>query len=151
MLRAIVCSLLGLILVEGTGRADANFENVLGGAVLGVAFRDQRPSVLVGVEGGVGVGPERVNLGFTHRADEVFVYGELDPWLLVGASIGAGYGTTGGPQPVVGFWVGMPYFSNECPYSWRFEASLSIGYRYTGVHEVYVTPKVGMGKTGCID
>jgi hypothetical protein len=150
MPRAIVCVLVGLILVEGTARAD--FENILGGLVVGFARADGESHGLIGVEGGVGFGPERFNVGAVRRDAETFVYGELDPWWFVGASLGFGYGTTRGAEPVVGVWEGLPMFADEdCGPDWQFLLTISVGYRFTGVHELYVSPKVGQARIGCID
>lgn len=55
------------------------------------------PRAILGLEGGVEIGPERVNLGFTRRLDKTFTYIELDPWAFVGASLGFGVDSDGEP------------------------------------------------------
>lgn len=135
--------------------ADADGTNVLIGPVLGLRLGGPAGSVGVfGIEGGVGNGPERLNLGFEHRADKMFGYIELDPWLVLGASLGVGVDSDGNPQPVLGLWEGVPLKLPGCEISpGRYDTAVSIaaGYRYTGVHELYVTVKAGKSQRFCFD
>jgi hypothetical protein len=159
-------------LAGGSGEPDRGGWNLLVGPVLGVTWgHGHRVGVSVGVKGGVGhslvekKGPTnagldtyasyanvRLNLGLQRRAGELFGYAELDPWVLIGASAGVGIGARSGVQPVVGVWEGTA--RNDCSdvpdlHAWRFAATIAIGYRYSGVHEVYVTPK--LGNVRCVD
>jgi len=150
MQRAFTCGciLVGLLSSAGAARADGT--NVMGGIVLGFAFGHGRSTGLVGIEGGGGIGPERANVGLTYRLHETFVYAELDPWWMVGASAGLGYGTVSGLQPVVGIWEGLPIsLSGECEDGWHGIVSISVGYRYTGAHEIYLAPKAGAWDSIC--
>jgi hypothetical protein len=119
--------------------------NVLVGPVLGVAFGGEKEGHgLIGIEGGVGAGPERLNLGTQYRDGETFTYVELDPWFWVGGSLGVGYGTRTGGHGILGLWEGVPGRGYEnCERDSRFAMTLSLGYRWTGVHEIYLAPKVG--------
>src|SRR5215208_7060191 len=83
MQRAIVsgCILMGLIWSEASARADGT--SVTGGFVLGIGVRHGSATPLVGLEGGVGYGPERANVGVVYRTGEAFGYAELDPWFVV--------------------------------------------------------------------
>jgi hypothetical protein len=135
--------------------ADLEELNYLAGPVIGFSFgnRSGTGGGLLGLEAGAGLGPERVNIGIEHRDDESFGYLELDPWYVVGASFGFGVGSETGAQPVLGLWEGIPLTDNLC----RGEderitmVTIAAGYRYTGVHEFYITPKVGTGPSICFD
>jgi hypothetical protein len=98
-----------------------------------------------------------VNLGFEHRAGVGFAYAELDPWLLVGGTLGLGIDTDGQMHGVYGAWEGFPLYypgfgevllrhtqqdlyTDHVIYA---TLTISIGYRYTGVHELYVAAKAG--------
>jgi hypothetical protein len=142
-----------LLLVASSSRADADSENWLIGPILGIRVGDHGGSRGVfGVEGGVGTGPERLNLGFEHRDDKLFAYLELDPWLLVGASLGFGVDSDGEPHPVVGVWEGLSLEGEGCNGD-QYERQMTIaaGYRYTGVHELYVTVKAGVAQPVCLN
>lgn len=144
----IAIALLAVAVATPDARAEGtlcDIVNLSGGPVLGVAFGggSSGGTVVVGLEGGVGCGPERLNLGFEHRAGKGFGYIELDPWLFAGGSLGLGVDTDGAIQPVIGVWEGMPVTHVGCGKSWTPVATFSAGYRYTGVHEVYVTLKTG--------
>lgn len=87
----------------------------------------------------------RVNLGLTRRLDKTFRYLELSPWYVVGASLGFGTDSDGKSHPVLGLWEGAPVVFPECGADgWQPVVSLSTGYRYTGVHELYIAPKGGV-------
>src|SRR3954464_3027307 len=97
------------LLVMSATRADAGDMNWLIGPVLGIRLGDHPGSSGVfGVEGGVGYGPPRVNLGFEHRAGKLLSYLEFDPWFLLGFSAGFGVESDGEPQLVLGLWEGVP-------------------------------------------
>lgn len=127
--------------------AEARADNYLVGPVLGVRLGGPPGSrAIFGIEGGAGYGPERFNLGFTRRLEKMFSYVEVDPWFVVGASLGAGIDSDGNVSPVIGIWEGMPIsnVTRHCDMSFDTEASLAVGYRYTGVHELYMTVKAGL-------
>jgi hypothetical protein len=126
--------------------------SVLAGPVLGLRLgrHGGRTGPLVGIEGGVGCGAERVNLGFEHRAGRGLAYLEVDPWFAIGASFGVGIDTAGTPQGILGVWEGVPVVNSplRCDTEKRFEITLAAGYRYTGEHELYVTAKTGVWQGG---
>jgi hypothetical protein len=127
-------------------------DNALVGPVLGIFWGKGKPrGALLGVEGGFGCGPERINAGVTNRGDEPFAYLELDPWLYIGASLGVGYGFDTGWSGIVGVWEGIPIELPESCSERGEIVTLSVGYRYTGRHELYFAPKAGYGGGGiCI-
>lgn len=146
---------IAVVLVLGSsGRANADGQNALIGPIIGVKFGGPPgPRGVFGIEGGVGLGPERVNVGFEHRAGKGFGYIELDPWLLIGASLGVGLETDGTIQPVLGLWEGVPVVAPSCDdFSTHYQPTITfaLGYRYTGVHELYVSIKAGVGKNLCL-
>jgi len=142
------------LLVMSSTSADADGTNWLIGPVIGVRLGSRvGPSGVFGVEGGVGAGPERLNLGFEHRDDKVLGYIELDPWFLVGASLGFGIDSNGDPQPVLGVWEGLPIKNASCDVGsnqYQREVTIAGGYRYTGVHELYFTIKAGVSQSLCL-
>lgn len=145
---------IAVVLVLGaSGRVNADGQNALIGPILGIEFGGPPGTRGVfGLEGGVGLGPERVNIGFEHRAGKGFGYIELDPWLLVGASLGVGIETDGAVRPVLGLWEGVPVVGPSCDdFSTHYQPTITfaLGYRYTGVHELYVSIKAGVGKHLC--
>jgi hypothetical protein len=141
---------LAALVIAATPRAHAdvcgNDDSALVGPVLGIYWGRGKPAAaLLGVEGGVGCGPERINAGVTNRGGEAFAYLELDPWLYVGASLGVGYGFDTGWHGLVGVWEGVPIvLPDGCSEQGQI-VTLSIGYRYTGRHELYFAPKAGHG------
>jgi len=147
---------LALLLVMATGdharAGDSLYDarNAMVGIVLGVQLGHASGNrTIVGVEGGVGLGPERLNLGFEHRAGTSFSYVELDPWLLVGATIGVGVDGDGVAHPVGGVWEGLPLDSIDCGDGFGPMMSVSLGYRFTGAHELYVSLKAGIAHRFC--
>jgi hypothetical protein len=147
-------TVLAVLLLGGVAHADSGqTRNFLAGPVLGVAFGHHETSLVLGVEGGVGIGPERLNLGAVNRDRHGFVYLELDPWYIVGGSLGLGVDTDSGEvSGLVGVWEGVPVRGLDCNgLGYRFAATLSVGVRYTGVVELYVAPKVGVAETFCVD
>jgi len=143
----IVLSLLAL----SSTRADADGTNWLIGPVIGIRLGSYAGSAGVfGVEGGVGAGPERLNLGFEHRDDKVLGYIELDPWYLVGGSLGVGVDSDGEVQPVLGLWEGLPLKDTSCGGGYQRQVTIAGGYRYTGVHELYFTIKAGVSEGLCL-
>lgn len=117
-------------------------ENWLIGPLIGIRLGGSGGGVF-GVEGGYGLGPERINLGFTHRADKMFYYVELDPWFYVGGTLGVGVEEDGRIRPVLGVWEGIPLNNTGNCDGWHSQVTLAGGYRYTGVHELYITLKAG--------
>ncbi|NVB76900.1 MAG: hypothetical protein HOV81_00765 [Kofleriaceae bacterium] len=156
---AIVVMLLctcGIARAEGRA-TEGTLHNFLIGPVLGVRLGGPPGSrMILGVEGGAGIGPERINVGFEHRLDKGFLYVELDPWWVIGGSLGVGTDTDGEVFPVLGVWEGGPISTGkgEC-FDWNTTITLAAGYRYTGVHELYVTVKAGtmdgMYTQSCLD
>jgi hypothetical protein len=162
-------TIVGLLVVAAvaavqpsSARADERrYENVMVGPLFG--FRLSGPSGhrgIIGVEGGVGLGPERLNGGHTWRRGETFTYVELDPWYLIGGTLGVGRASTGDWSPVIGVWEGIPILGGEsnrhCDAvpddGWHATVTASAGYRYAGVHELYVTVKGGaMNGYVCFD
>jgi hypothetical protein len=148
---------LGAVLVLcAQARADArDGKNVLIGPVLGLRLGGPPGDPLIlGVEGGFGKGPERLNLGFTRRLDHQLYYLEVDPWFIIGASFGWGIDSNGEGHGIIGLWEGWP-IAGDVPCAgedWYRIATLAGGYRYTGVHELYITVKAGMTESwGCLD
>ena len=46
--------------------------------------------------------------------------------------------------PVLGIWEGLPLDNHGGCSGWHDQITISGGYRYTGVHELYLTIKAGM-------
>lgn len=144
---------LAALLAPAEARADDDeLWSVLVGPVLGIRMEGAKGAVL-GVEGGVGVFPVRVNVGIQRRLagpreddprPETFLYAEVDPWFIIGGTLGLGAGSVTGGQPVVGLWEGITRGPglDDCQ-DGGFVYTLSVGYRYSGIHELYVAPKVG--------
>jgi len=137
---------------SGTASAGDSLANWLFGPVFGVVLGSHGGG-MVGIEGGGGWGPERFNLGFEHRGNIEMGYLEVDPWYIVGGTFGFGVQSDGKPQPVLGAWEGLPLYSSSTACTgWRQVLVLSGGYRYTGVHELYLSIKAGwMDGTICFD
>lgn len=148
-----LAALLLAIAVPSTARADDEL-NYLVGPVLGVRLGGPEGNRGIwGLEGGVGWGPERINAGVTHRLDTLFGYVELDPWYILGGSLGFGVDANDGKvYPVVGLWEGIPLKYPDCDGPGLHDAvTIAAGYRWTGVHELYVTVKAGKGPDFCWD
>lgn len=127
--------------------------NALVGPLIGVRLGGREgPRTLLGIEGGLGYGVVRLNAGFEYRADRGLAYVELDPWFVVGGTFGVGIDTAGELQPVVGLWEGAPLMWSGCgDRGFGRAATIAVGYRYTGEHEVFATVKAGVGEPICID
>ncbi len=143
-MRRKVGVLVGLVLVGSPALANASDgEAWLLGPVLGMRLGGppgQR--VVIGAEGGYGLGPERINLGFTH-SDRDIAYVELDPWYVIGASFGVAVDTDSGESSgLIGVWEGIPLGEGPC-YGWHPQFTFAAGYRWLGRHELYVTFKAG--------
>ena len=136
----------------GTASAGDSLANWLAGPVVGVVL-GAHGGGMIGVEGGGGYGPERFNLGFEHRGTLEMGYLEVDPWWIVGGTFGVGVQNDGKVEPVLGAWEAVPlYMSSTSCTGWRQVVVLSGGYRYTGVHELYLSLKAGwMNGTVCFD
>ena len=139
--------LLALCVPNIAHAEDGDLTNFLVGPVLGVRIGGGEPGtspLILGVEGGAGYGPERFNLGFEHRSDHDFGYVEFDPWYILGGSFGFGVNENGETNGVIGVWEGLPIMGNDASCSgWHSSVTISGGYRYTGVHELYVSVKAG--------
>src|SRR2546421_12170390 len=133
-----------MIATRELARADCRTStcNVLVGPLFGVRLGGPAGKRLeVGIEGGVGWGPERINLGFEHRDRKDFGYLEIDPWYIVGGSLGVGIDSDGDVAGVAGLWEGIPV-TPVCRFSgWRPIVTLAAGVRYAGVPEIYITAK----------
>lgn len=133
--------------------ADNELRNVLVGPVLGIRLSGpDGDRGVIGLEGGFGWGPERINLGFVHRADRELYYVELDPWLWVGGSFGLGVDSAGESHGIIGLWEGIPIAGealHRCPSGMSSIVTLAGGLRYTGVLELYVTLKAGASEPVC--
>jgi hypothetical protein len=141
------------LLLASSARAEADATNWLIGPVFGIRLGSSDGSTgVIGVEGGVGTGPERINLGFEHRAGKTLGYIEVDPWLFIGGTLGFGIDSDGDTQPVIGLWEGVPLKLPSCGigyHQYGTTVSIAAGYRYTGVHELYVTIKAGVSQPIC--
>lgn len=106
---------------------------------------------LIGIEGGVGFGPERLNVGLEHRDGKLFGYVEADPWLILGGSLGVGLDSDRVISPILGVWEGLEIRGPGCD-SGKTGAMVTVaaGYRFAGVHELYITVKAGRGRDICI-
>ena len=132
----------GMLALPSLARA-GDQENFLIGPLFGFVLGGKGGAVF-GIEGGAGVGPERVNLGYSHRQDKGLFYIELDPWLYVGGTLGIGVEDDGKTfHPVLGVWEGYPVIQPTSCSDWGNTVTIAGGYRYTGVHELYVTIKAG--------
>jgi len=149
-------ALVVVMMVAGTAHADlcsdANGRNILVGPILGWK-PGGKSGLIVGVEGGVGCGTMRLNAGFEYRDHKGLTYVEFDPWFLLGASFGLGVDTDGELTGIIGTWEAVPLVYQTCRHDTQTIAMLSFGYRYTGVHELYISVKAGelAGDSGCLD
>jgi hypothetical protein len=82
----------------------------------------------------------------TRRGADAFAYLELDPWFVVGASVGVGVGTESGWRPIIGVWEGIP-LNELCPGATSSGGTtlitISVGVRWAGATELFVGPKIG--------
>jgi len=137
-------------------RSDDNLNNFLIGPVFGIQLTGPGPKGgVLGVEGGIGWGPERFNLGFEHRAGRELYYVEIDPWLYIGGSFGLGVDSEGESHGIIGMWEGLPVageflHSHSCPLGdYASAVTIAAGLRYTGVLELYATIKAGVSQPIC--
>jgi hypothetical protein len=149
-----IAVVLGAIAALGApAHADNELRNILVGPVLGIRLSGpDGDHGVIGLEGGVGWGPERINLGFVHRADRELYYVELDPWLWVGGSFGLGVDSAGEPHGIIGLWEGIPIAGealHHCASGMSSIVTLAGGLRYTGVFELYLTVKAGASEPVC--
>lgn len=144
---------LCVLALSTTAYAGGDDANVLVGPVIGLAWTSHTGwTGLFGVEGGGGVGPERLNVGFVDRSHKLAGYLELDPWLLVGGSLGLAIDEDAEPHLVLGIWEGLPVGSYHCgDGEWHRLVTISAGIRWTGSLEIYFAPKAGAARNGCID
>jgi hypothetical protein len=142
-MRALV--LVGMIYACAMPRLAAadDLANWLIGPVFGLRL-DGPGGGTIGLEGGYGFGPERLNLGFEYRAQKAFYYAEVDPWYILGGTLGVGVDEDGKSSPVLGVWEGLPLTTGGSCSGWHNQVTIAGGYRYTGVHELYLTVKAGM-------
>lgn len=152
--------LLGAILLAAPAVAHADHEDEDGefpssasaGPTVGISWGTGVPAhLIVGLEAGVGFNALLyANGGVTYRNHELFSYVELDGWFLVGGTLGFGYGTFSEWQAVAGIWEALP-LSDNGPCSKTQIVSVSFGYRWTGLHEIYVAGKYGEYEDFCWD
>ena len=151
-----------LLLASPRARADNGIDNWLVGPILGIQIGSAsgHPEFGLGIEGGAGLGPERLNLGFEWRTgpEGGLAYIQLEPWYWVGGTFGVGVDTHGAPHPVVGLWEGLPLKVPGCAWQDTHGATqlgpavtLAAGYRFTGVHELYFSVKAGGSQSLCLD
>lgn len=144
---------LSLAALAAPARADNSLQNFLIGPVLGIRLGGPPGDRgVIGVEGGVGAGPERLNFGFEHRLDREFYYVELDPWLWLGGSLGFGVDSKGEAKGIIGLWEGLPVAGDAlhgCPSGYSSMVTLAVGIRYSGVTELYATLKAGVSQAAC--
>lgn len=152
MQRAIL-ALAVVAAVAAPARADNDLHNFLIGPVFGVRLSGPSGDVgVIGIEGGVGWGPERFNLGFVHRAGRELYYVEIDPWLYLGGSFGFGVDSEGEGHGIIGVWEGLPIagdFLHRCPRGYASAVTVAAGLRFTGVLELYATVKAGVSQAIC--
>lgn len=154
MQRAIFALAL-VAVVPAPARADSNnLNNFLIGPVFGVRLSGPSDGDfgLLGVEGGIGWGPERINLGFVHRAGRELYYAEIDPWLYLGGSFGFGVDSEGEGHGIIGLWEGLPVGGDAlhgCRRGYASVITVAAGLRYTGVLELYATIKAGVSQGVC--
>jgi len=154
MQRAIFALAL-VAVVPAPARADSNnLNNFLIGPVFGVRLSGPSDGDfgLLGVEGGIGWGPERINLGFVHRAGRELYYAEIDPWLYLGGSFGFGVDSEGEGHGIIGIWEGLPVAGDAlhgCRRGYASVITVAAGLRYTGVLELYATIKAGVSQGVC--
>jgi hypothetical protein len=146
-----VVALGGLGLASAPAHAEKDPESTLIGPVFGLTWgRGRLLHATLGGEAGFTIAPlVSVNAGVTWRDQELFAYGELDGWFVVGATAGVGYGTRSEWSPVVGVWELAPLgIDDGCQRETGFV--ISAGYRWTGLHELYVAPKYGEVEGVCV-
>lgn len=147
--------MLGVILLAAPAVARADDDDdlprsVSAGPTLGISWgQGVKPHLIVGLEAGVGLHLLLYgNAGITYRNEELFSYAELDGWFAVGGTFGFGYGTRSEWQAVAGIWEAVPITDNGAC-SKRQIVSLSFGYRWTGLHEIYAATKYGEYEDFC--
>jgi hypothetical protein len=154
LVAVIVVAAAAVAVAPSPAHADEEW-NWLVGPVLGIRLGgpSEGSRAIYGVEGGAGLGPERINVGVTRRLDQTFGYVELDPWYIIGGSLGFGAEFESGEVfPVLGVWEGIPIKYPDCAGSGLHPAvTLAAGYRWTGVHELYLTVKAGRAPSFCIN
>ncbi|HUS28619.1 MAG TPA: hypothetical protein VMZ53_08920 [Kofleriaceae bacterium] len=145
-MRLVVLAVVLVAVFASPARADdGDLLNYSIGPVFGIKLSGPGDWPVIGIEGGVGYGPERINVGFEHRSDHDVGYIELDPWYLIGASIGFTVNEKNETTGLFGLWEGLPLkgMDRGSCYGWRNMVTIAGGYRYTGVHELFVTVKGG--------
>jgi hypothetical protein len=156
---------LGITVLPSDARA---LTDAMVGPTLGYDFSGR--SITFGWEAGVGTRPRcwgilgtRFNVGQQLGAG-LLTYAVAEPWYLVaGGTLGGGYRRGTGVVGVAGAWSGLPVwpylteprvrvvYPGQHEPSREWLVSLALGYRYTGHHEIYLTPKIGVTEVpqGC--
>ncbi len=155
---------LGLLGAAAPANADAfdNGFNWLAGPLfaLELGSASGKAEVGVGIEGGIGRGPERLNGGYEWRSgpEGGLAYIQLDPWVFVGGTLGLGVDGRGDLHGILGLWEGLPLSipgcksdSSSVPVDVGLAVTIAGGYRYTGVHELYISIKAGQSQGVCIN
>jgi hypothetical protein len=62
---------------------------------------------------------------------------------LIGATLGYAYSSREGSMPLLGAWAGAALSSSYVSCSPCATVSLALGWRWNGVSEIYLAPKVG--------
>ncbi|HTL32052.1 MAG TPA: hypothetical protein VL326_02940 [Kofleriaceae bacterium] len=139
-----VLALATLVALPSRAHADGDLLNYSIGPVFGIKLTGPGDWPVIGLEAGVGYGPERINVGFEHRSDHDAGYIELDPWYIIGGSIGFAVDDENKAHGLAGLWEGVPVagFDGGCN-DWQNMTYIAGGYRYTGVHELFITIKAG--------
>jgi hypothetical protein len=143
-MRLVVLAVVLVAAFASPARADGDLLNFSIGPVFALKLSGPGSSPVIGIEAGVGYGPERINLGFEHRSDHDAGYVELDPWYIIGGTLGIAIDDENKAHGVGGVWEGIPVagFEGGCS-GWQNMVTLAGGYRYTGVHELFLTLKAG--------
>jgi hypothetical protein len=153
-MRLVVLAVVMIVAWPSSARADDDLLNFTIGPVFALRLSGPEGSKgVIGIEGGVGYGPERINIGFEHRSDHDVGYVEFDPWYIIGGTLGVAINDENEASGVFGVWEGLPIagFEGSCS-GWHNIATIAGGYRYTGVHELFVTLKAGrMNGNVCFD
>jgi hypothetical protein len=144
-MRLVLLAVIMVAAFSSSAHAGDDLLNYSIGPVFAVKLSGPGSGGIIGFEAGVGYGPERINAGFEHRSDHDAGYIELDPWYVIGGSFGIAVDDENKISGLAGVWEGLPLtgFDGGSCNGWRNMVTIAGGYRYTGVHELFVTIKGG--------